>query len=289
MLSRRALLLAGAGVGVAGVAGGVGVVEGVLPGRPFVWERLGLNGEDGAVPDVEPGPVEQGVLVSAARLGVEVPWWVTTPPGVDPAGLPVVVALHGAGGDAALLRGPEYDLPRFLAAAVADGVAPFALAAADGGRTYWREQPDGEDAGAMVVEELLPLLAGRGLACGPRDRVGLLGWSMGGYGALHLAGRLGPERVAAVCAVSAAVDAAGAAGASVMGEQDRLAGVAVRVDCGTGDPFYFATQEYLEGFPDDVEVVSSFEPGGHDAGYRRRVLPGELAFLGEHLRPSGRA
>ena len=95
----------------------------------------------------------------------------------------------------------------------------------------------------MVVDELLPLLAGRGVAAGPEDRIGLLGWSMGGYGVLHLGGLLGAERVAAVCAVSPA----------------------------------------LWTDPDDADLVTTFEPGGHDPGYRRRMLPAELAFLGEHV------
>ena len=37
------------------------------------------------------------------------------------------------------------------------------------------------------------------------SRVGFLGWSMGGYGALLLGGRLGPARTAAICAVSPAL------------------------------------------------------------------------------------
>ena len=57
----------------------------------------------------------------------------------------------------------------------------------------------------MVVDEFLPMLAERGLLAGPGDRIGLLGWSMGGYGALRLAALLGADRVAAVAAVSPAM------------------------------------------------------------------------------------
>ena len=37
----------------------------------------------------------------------------------------------------------------------------------------------------------------------------------------------------------------------------------MRVDIGTGDPFYRDVQDYVAGFPDDAGVVSTFEPGGH--------------------------
>ena len=54
----------------------------------------------------------------------------------------------------------------------------------------------------MIIQDLLPLLAAKGLAT---DRIALIGWSMGGYGALLLASRLGPSRVAGVAAASAAL------------------------------------------------------------------------------------
>ena len=99
-------------------------------------------------------------------------------------------------------------LPRTLlalltfAAAVAAGAPPFAIATVDGGTSYWHPRPSGDDASAMVVDELLPLLADHGLRT---DDLGLMGWSMGGYGALRLAGLLGPERVRAVVAASPAI------------------------------------------------------------------------------------
>ena len=68
-----------------------------------------------------------------------------------------------------------------------------------------------------------------------------------------------------------------------MGRQEDLDGIPVRVDCGTGDPFYREAQAYVEGFSDDADVTSTFEPGGHDAAYWRRMLPAQLAFLGERV------
>lgn len=290
MLSRRAVLLGGTTAGVAVVAGAaVGVEQGVLPGRPWLQATLHLNGSSGTVPDVEPGPVETGSFISSARLGVETGWCLIHPPGQHRR-LPLVVALHGLGEDHASLLGPSFGLDRFLAAAVDAGVPPFAIAAADGGTSYWHPRPDGEDASSMVTDELLPRLRERGVRTG---RIGLIGWSMGGYGALRLAGELGARRVAGVVAASPAIwsdaDDASASGFdgpeeyerySVVGHQGDLDGIPVRVDVGTGDPFYRDVQDYVNGFGDGAEVTSTFEPGAHDPAYWRRMLPDELAFLG---------
>jgi dipeptidyl aminopeptidase/acylaminoacyl peptidase len=64
-------------------------------------------------------------------------------------------------------------------------VAPLALASADGRGSSWRPAAH-DDPFAMLLEELQPLLAGLGLRT-RADTVGVLGWSMGGAGALRLA------------------------------------------------------------------------------------------------------
>ena len=293
-LSRRTLLLGGtAGAVVAATATGVGVEQGVLPGRPFLQAHLGLNGRDGVVPDVEPGPVVSGSFTSRHRLGAQTGWSLIRPRGTT-GPLPLVVALHGLGQDHATLTGPTMGLDRFLAATVADGTPPFAIAAVDGGTSYWHPRPSGEDASAMVVNELLPMLAPHGVGT---DRLGLIGWSMGGYGALRLGGLLGSGRVRAVVAASPAIweDAGDASGSgfedaaeyeqyTVFGHQDDLAGIEVRIDVGTGDPFYRDVQDYVGGFPDG-SVVTTFQPGGHTTGYWRRMLPAQLAFLGRAMSP----
>jgi len=202
--------------------------------------------------------------------------------------LPVAVVLHGRGGDHTSAFDDGYlGLDRFLAQAVGAGSAPYAMASVDGGETYWHRRADGEDAGAMVVDELLPLLAEHGLDVG---RLAFLGWSMGGYGALRLAGLLGRERVAAAAAMSPALwhrfadtapgafdDAADFAGVTVFGRQQQLDGVRVRVDCGEGDPFYAADRDYVEGFR--ARPAGGFQRGGHDAGYWRRVAPHHVRFI----------
>ncbi len=70
---------------------------------------------------------------------------------------------------------------------------------------------------------------------------------------------------------------------SVFHDQRALAGVPVRIDVGTGDPFYRDVQDYVAGFPADAGMTSTFQPGGHDPGYWRRMLPAQLDFLaGQH-------
>ena len=106
--------------------------------------------------------------------------------------------------------------------------------------------PAARTAGAMVLDELLPMLGEQGL---DTSRVGFLGWSMGGYGALLLGARLGPARTAAICAVSPALWMS--SGASAPGAFDgpddfaansvfglpALASIPIRIDCGDADPF----------------------------------------------------
>jgi pimeloyl-ACP methyl ester carboxylesterase len=290
--SRRTFLLGGAGVVTAALAGtGLGIEQGALPGRPVFQEHLGLNGADGVIPDIEPGPVLEGSFTSAARGGVEVGWSLLLPPGPEEQVLPLVVALHALGGDHRTLGSPDFGLDRFLAQHVADGGAPFAVAAPDGGDGYWHPH-DGDDAGAMVLDELLAILAQRGFET---SRNAFLGWSMGGYGALRLAGVRGDATTAVVASSPALwsdpADASASGFAdpeeyqrfSVFHNQGDLAGIPTRVDVGTGDPFYRDVQDYVAGFPTGQDVVSTFRPGGHTPGYWRRLLPAQLAFLGKRV------
>ncbi len=293
-VGRRSLLLGAAGVLAGGTAAAAGVYEGVLPGRPRLQALLGLNGEPGRVPDVAWGPVETGSFVSERSLGAQTRWVLLRPPGTGTDPLPLVVALHGLDWDLDGFLPDGIGLPQFLAAATAAGVPPFAIVAAEGGGSYWHRRPDGEDAGAMVTDELLPLMAAR--ADLSTDRIGLLGWSMGGYGALRLAELLGAGRVAAVAVAGPAIwsDPSDASSAgfedeaeydefTVTGRQADLDGIAVRIDCGTGDPFYRDVEDYVAGFDHDADVTSSFEPGAHDRDFWRRVLPDQLAFVGTRL------
>jgi S-formylglutathione hydrolase FrmB len=276
------------------LAGGAALAidDDILPGRSTMFSMLGLDGPAGSIPNVEPGPMTTGVFVSKARLGTRCGWAVSYPPGSKPGDkLPVLIVLHGIGASHTAAFGTYLGLDRFLAKAVSGGALPFAIASVDGGRSYWHRRASGEDAGAMVTDEFIPLLASRGL---DTSRVALLGWSMGGYGALHIASRLGAGRVAAVVAESPALWSSAGRAASgafdgpadfaantVVDRQSELAGIPVRVDCGIGDGFYPEAKAYAAGFAQ--RPAGGFSAGGHNPSYWRRMAAPQLAFVAEHL------
>ncbi|CAN5448400.1 alpha/beta hydrolase [soil metagenome] len=292
-ISRRALLAGGfAGVVGASALGGLAVQDGMLPGRTTLHRLLGLNGPAGSIPDVASGRMSSGAFNSRARLGTRTAWSIAYPPGRSATPLRPLIVLHGRGGDHHSAFGDQLGLDRFLAQAVAQGTTPFAIASVDGGdHSYWHRRASGDDAGAMVLTEFLPLLAAHGL---DTSRVAFLGWSMGGYGGLWLGGQLGARRVAAVVAESPAIwrhaadtaqgsfdDAEDLAQHTVFGRQQQLAGVAVRVDCGTGDGFCPVAREYARSLT--PAPAGGFEPGAHDLDYWRRMAPAQLQFVGQHL------
>ena len=289
-ISRRALLAGMVGTSAAGVAA-VAAVE---------WPRLGheirrlahpVPEPRNAVPDVRTGAFETGTFVSRARGGRTVAWGIAYPPGVVARGLPVALVLHGRGDSVRTVFG-SHAWDRYLAAAVDAGTPPFAVAAVDGGdHGYWHRRSDGDDAGRMVLEEFVPMLAARGLRTG---RIGLAGWSMGGYGALLLAERLGAAGCAAVAADSPALwlhpgdSAPGAFDGradfvrnDVFAARPRLHDVAVRIAIGTSDPFYAAARSFVGGLTPRPEV--DFSRGGHDVAFWRHSAPHQVRFLGTHL------
>lgn len=164
------MLVGAAGVGAAGLA-----AYAVAPRR--VKGLFGM-GQDFFVPDAPEGQVRVE-RVTSANLG-EIDLLTAVPHGHgDGAGLPVVVALHGASQSAAAL--PGFGLPRFVTAAVESGAPPFVLVATDDGPTGW--VPDGStDPQAMLRDELPGWLEERGYDA---ERRALWGWSRGGYGALR--------------------------------------------------------------------------------------------------------
>ena len=281
---------------IAGVAAVAGLETGVVPGRARVHDALGLTGPDGVVPDVPAGPVVTGSFDSFGRR-TTVGYSIIYPDGYGPStALPVVLALHGRGGDH---RSAVNDLgiDRYLTAAVQDGTPPFALATVDGGQdTYWHRRARGDDPGFMLDQEFLPLLEDRGLAT---HRYGVLGWSMGGYGALlwvalhYWQRQVRPgTRAVAVGALSPALwreygdvqpgafdDAGDFERSQVFGRRTGFRDVAVRIDCGRDDPFATAAEELRE----ELHAAGGQQLGAHTPGYWRRMLPDQLRFLGGKL------
>jgi hypothetical protein len=102
---------------------------------------------------------------------------------------------------------------------------------------------------------------------------------------LLIGGRLGPDGIAAIAAVSPAPwhDAGDmAAGAfddaedfavhTVFGKHEQLTGMPVRNECGTSDPFSRGHRRLCRRLEPDLE--GGFQRGGHDVDYWRRDGPG---------------
>ena len=211
------------------------------------------------------------------------------------SGLPVVLVLHGRGGNHATAF-EQLGLHRFLAAHVQAGGAPFALAAADGGDGYWHPRANGDDPLLMLTTEFVPMLATFGLRTAS---VGALGWSMGGYGALLLARQahrdsLHGVTIAVAAASSPALftsyrsspagafdDADDFAAYGALAEHPDVGPTPLYVACGTDDAFTNETKRYrANASPTPSGRVGK---GCHTDGYWRSLAAEQITFLAAHL------
>ncbi len=298
-LSRRRFL----GFGLGGVAvivvGGVTGLElvnhGVLPGRQY------LESMDGqclvSSPPFEfspPGPSVSGEFYSHARNRT-VGYTIGYPPSHRPGdSLPLVVMLHGFGANHTnALAGMS---PAQAVALKVDGtsLAPMALVTVDGGGGYWNPHPY-DNPMAMVIDELIPLCQQMGLGS-PPNRIGTMGISMGGYGAILLAEKY-PEQIRAVAAVSPAVwtsygearaanagayaSAEAFANADAVTHAGALRGTAVRIASGNDDPFHSGLVALESALPDGTIV--EFSRGCHTGAFFAEQEPPSLEFLSRHL------
>jgi acetyl esterase/lipase len=187
-VSRRSVLIGGAGLGVVLAGGALGyelIQNGTLPGK---YELARLDGACGSAPSAPSGPAPSRRVVSffSTHRRCQVQVITLVPAGVSPHGLGLVLALHGSGSNAAGMAGQ-------MAPAMTDaGVRGAAVVCVDGGDTNWHTRADGDDPIGMILHEVLPRAAAAGLAT---DRIGVTGESMGGYGALLLAEQLGGRGV----------------------------------------------------------------------------------------------
>jgi S-formylglutathione hydrolase FrmB len=262
--------------------------------------------------------VRPGTFRSEA-LGRDVSYVVDVPPSYDASGsrkYPVVYALHG------LFEGSGFWERRGLAPILgrlreSGGVPEFLVVAVDGGNSFFVNAPGGryED---MVTKDLVAHVEATFRVVPGRKGRGLLGVSMGGYAALHIAFEQ-PGLVAAVATHSAmlleripsAEQGAGrwhmTAFTRVFGdpidpalwaENDPLAWArkadpkgavpALFVDCGAEDRFGLASgHRALHAILDERGVAHAFELPSGDHGYEfvRARLEKSLRFLGDALRP----
>ncbi len=315
--SRRALLIGGLGLAAVacGAAGYELVQDGTLPGKYKLAEMTGAC-------ELPPGPLG-GPLPSRHQVSFHSAYrrrdvqMVTLIPAAaaTPAGLGVVIALHGSGGSPATLA------PTMARAMSRARVTRFAVICVDGGETYWHQRADGDDPAGMIVHEVLPRAAAAGLRT---RRIGLAGLSMGGYGALLLAEQFTAEQprtlqlghheylsaagepgggpaVAAVAALSPAVfatypdaraaNAAAFDSAADFARNDVVSALALLrhvpayIACGTDDPFQpevTLVRSRLAALTHHP-VPGGIMPGCHDSSFWERHWPAALEFAGAHL------
>jgi pimeloyl-ACP methyl ester carboxylesterase len=296
--TRRRVLKYGVGAALGLVAAGTAGVElvshGVLPGRGE------LDQLDGACSVASPllsfselGRSISGRFHSEARRR-DVGYTIAFPPGRGPSdALPLVVMLHGYGGnhtDAVVGMSPAQAVALHV-----DGrpLAPMAMVTVDGGGGYWNPHP-GDNPMAMVVDELIPMCQRMGLGV-PPQRIGTMGISMGGYGALLVAEKH-PQLIAAVAAISPAIwtsyaQAQAANEGAYASLEDfvsddavthanKLAGIPVRIASGDDDPFHPGVMALADVLPGGVV---HFSKGCHTGPFFvEQELP-SLAFLAHHL------
>jgi hypothetical protein len=304
MVSRRTFLLGALGTAVLAGGGSVVAIEDrVVPGRVRLAELAGACDVDAVPATGSVGAITSGRFASSAR-GRDLGWSLAVPPGYAAAGLPVALTLHGRGDDHSS-GFAQLKLHQFLAAYTREGGTPFALAAVDGGDSYWHPRSNGDNPLRMLTQEFLPMLGQLGLQT---DTIGVLGWSMGGYGALLFAreanrgtlSRVGASAHTTVVAAAASSPALFASyRASASGAFDNAADFAeygdlarkpdigktpLWVGCGATDAFTSETKRYRANA--STPPAGDISKGCHTGGYWRSVAAAQISFIGRHLAAS---
>jgi S-formylglutathione hydrolase FrmB len=171
-------------------------------------------------------------------------------------------------------------------------VPPVAVASVDGGNGYWHRHP-GDDPMAMLLHEFLPMCQQRGLGRG--QQIGVIGTSMGGYGAFLLAEEQ-VELVAAVGVVSPAVwltyqdsqlaNPTAFTGAVDFDEHDvvrlapRLSNTPVWIASGAEDPFHSGVGALADALP---QARVTYPPGEHNDTFFKAHAARALQFTATQL------
>ena len=298
-ISRRRLLGFGLGGAAVIVIGGVTGLElvnhDVLPGKQI------LDSVDGACSGSSPpvefaplGPSISGQFYSHARNRT-VGYTIGYPPGYRPGELlPLVVMLHGFGANHTNALASMSPAQAMALKVGGRPLAPMALVTVDGGGGYWNPHPN-DNPMAMVMDELIPMCQHMGLGS-PPHRIGTMGISMGGYGAILLAEKF-PDQIRAVAAISPAVwttyseakaansgayaSASDFANCDAVTHASALADTPVRIASGKDDPFHSGVAALAAALPSSATV--EFSKGCHTGPFFIEQEPPTLAYLGDHL------
>ena len=259
-----------------------------VPAHPFRTLEL-------SDPVIDPRGLHFATVKSAA-LGQRADVTLWLPPGADALrDLPVAILLHGVYGShwAWALKGDAHGTAARL---VAEGALPplALLMPSDGlwgdGSGYVRHRA--QDFERWIVDELPALARAAAPGCGERSPLLIAGLSMGGFGALRLAGKH-RRRFAAAAAHSTMTDVAQFDALLAESRAGVFAALAapgdplppLRFDCGREDPFIAANRE-LHAALDGAGIKHEYaeHDGGHDWDYWSRHVEDTLRFFGAVLR-----
>jgi S-formylglutathione hydrolase FrmB len=253
--------------------------------------------------------------ISSKILSRDVSYCVFLPPGYDEDAsrhYPVLYFLHGLGeNDQILINAGGWNLIQDLWEQ--KQIGDFIVIAPSAGRSFYLNSRDGrvryED---FFIREFIPFAESHYRIEAAKRARGIMGISMGGYGALHLAFRY-PQEFGSVSVHSAALVAklpeikdpdlpdnplAGMVGAAFGSPFDRdfwnrnnpftivrnnppPAGLRVYLDCGTEDQFGFDLgAQAFHDLLDSKGIANEFHlyPGGHDWVYFAEHFPASLQF-----------
>jgi enterochelin esterase-like enzyme len=274
------------------------ISHGVLPGKVDLDRLEGDCSVASAFEFSDLDPVMSGTFYSKHRQRT-VGYTLAFPPGHGPgSGLPLVVMLHGFGGnhtDALAGMSPQQAVALKVGGSP---LPPMAMVTVDGGGGYWNPHP-GDDPMLMVMDELIPRCQEQG-AGRPPYPIGAMGISMGGYGALLL-GEKFPDTFRSVAAISPAIwtnyqearsanagayaSASDFAACDVVTHASALAHTPVRVASGDDDPFHPGVEALVASL--SSTAVVDISTGCHTDSFFASQEPPSLAFLGQHLTASG--
>jgi S-formylglutathione hydrolase FrmB len=216
-----------------------------------------------------------------------------TPAGNSPKPRPLLVFLHGKGGN----ENSSVDGTLFAALARLGPRAPDIVFPDGGADSYWHDR-SGAAWASYVMREVIPQAIARLHADPARLAIG--GISMGGFGAVDIA-RLHPGTFCAVGGHSAALWLTGADSAAgafddaqdfarhdVTGSARRSSnpypGAALWLDVGTQDPFRSAGTALAAAVRAHGHAIQMHVwPGGHEQSYSQTHLASYLAFYAKAL------
>ncbi len=271
---------------------GYGIESDVLPGKRRIGGVIGLDGDPEPMPTDPAGEVVvPAPFTSPFRPGTPEPWAYSLPPGQSITGLPVIIVLHGWGDDHRFCF-DKLGMQHYQARVVAEGHQPFALASLDGEHNFWHPHPTGPNWARLVSDGLVGELAKAGA---DTSRIGFVGWSMGGYGALRLAAEEMHGRVKAVGAMSVALyrsladcphegafdNEADYQANKLIDRLDRLDGLPVHLACGVNDK-YIEIDQWLAGQLSPTPQTM-WRKGDHAPDFWRLAAPVQLRFVADHL------